>query len=223
MGSDLHQAAIRELYAALAEYAEALGGAQGPAWYVSSQVTVIIPVPPRERPWQPKPDLFVVPGVAAHSRTSYDTRTEGPMPPFVLEVASESTWRNDVGEKALFYSTAGVLEYLIFDPTTEWLGEPLRAWRREGERWEPWQPEPRADGQVVWRSAVLGLDFRPEGLLLRADHPERGVLPTRRELRVQLAAELAARLKAEERAANLERQLHAARSEKERQRGDSSR
>lgn len=58
------------------------------------------------------PDLFAalvqLPTIVAISRTSYDTGSEGPMPPFFLEVASESTWRYDVGEKALLY--------LVFDP-----------------------------------------------------------------------------------------------------------
>jgi Uma2 family endonuclease len=99
MGSDLHQQAIGESYAPLFEYAAAIGGEGQPAWYVSSQVTIIVPLAVRERPWQPKPDVFVVPGVPAHPRTSYDTRTDGPVPAFVLEVASDSTWRNDVGDK----------------------------------------------------------------------------------------------------------------------------
>ena len=41
MGSDLHQQAIAEAHAPLVEYARELGDAGEPAWYVSSQVTVI--------------------------------------------------------------------------------------------------------------------------------------------------------------------------------------
>ncbi len=108
VGADLHQRAIGEAQEPLFEYAEDLGEEGEPAWYVSQQVTVLAQLPGRTTLWQPKPDVFVVPGVPAHSRTSYDTRGEGPMPPFVLEVAIESTWRYDVDDKALLYQLAGV-------------------------------------------------------------------------------------------------------------------
>ncbi len=212
MGSDLHQEVINESHATILEYAEALVA----GWYVSSQVTVIVVLPEREDPWKPKPDLFVVQGVPAHSRTSYDTRSEGPMPPFVLEVASESTWRHDVGEKARLYQLAGVREYLVFDPAAEFLGEQIRAWRVGEGGWKHWQPVARADGARVWQSEVLGLALRPEGTLLRFDHPERGTLPVRREIRAWLTQERAARLVAEEQASHLARELEAARAELER-------
>jgi Uma2 family endonuclease len=248
MGSDLHQQAIGESYAPLFEYAQALGSEAEPAWYVSSQVTVILSIAGREQPWQPKPDVFVVPGVPAHPRTSYDTRTEGPAPAFVLEVASESTWRRDVGQKHGLYGLVGVREYLVYDPTGAFLGEQVRAWHRVGAAWEPWQATVRGDGMPVWESAVLGLAARPEGVLLRFDHPTRGTLPVRRELVLALAREQrarrvaeqeaaaartarlaaeqekteerAARLAAEDRAALRERELAAARAEIERLRAE---
>ena len=107
-------------------------------------------------------------------------------------------------------------EYLLFDPTRQWVEEGVRGWRREGEAWGAWPPEEGVDGRRAWRSAVVGLLFRPEGVLLRAEHPERGILPIRREIRARLASELAARHRAEERAANLERQLRAAQAALER-------
>jgi hypothetical protein len=154
--------------------------------------------------------VFVVPGIAAHPHTSYDTRTEGPVPAFVLEVASESTWRNDVGEKRDLYALIGVQEYLVFDPTGGFLGEQVRGWHRAQGAWQPWLPEPRPDGQAVWTSAVLGLAARPDGLLLRFDHPAHGTLPVRRDLVLALAREHREREAADERAAHAEqRALHA--------------
>jgi hypothetical protein len=97
MGSDWHQEAIFEAHGPLLDHAQERQSAGAEPWYVSSQVTVIVRLPRRARPWQPKPDLFVVVGVPPRHRTSYDTRREGPMPQFVLEVASASTWRDDVG------------------------------------------------------------------------------------------------------------------------------
>ena len=192
MGTDLHQVAIFEAYGQLEQYAREIGAEGVPAWYVSSQVTVIVRLPRKSAPWRPKPDLFVVPGVPAHSRSSYDTRTEGPMPAFILEVASESTWHNDVEEKTTLYNLTGVREYLVFDPTQEHLKRPMRGWHRVADKWSEWEPLRRADGTAVWESAVLGLAVRPEGFLVRFDHPQRGPLPLRREL-AALAARLAER------------------------------
>lgn len=220
MGSDLHQQAIGESHAPLFDHAAEVGVEGRPAWYVSSQVTIIATLPRRQRPWQPKPDVFVVPGIPAHSRTSYDTRTEGPAPSFVLEVASDSTWRYDVGEKGDLYELIGVQEYLVFDPTGEFLGEQVRGWHRAEGTWQPWLPERRADGQAVWTSDVLGLAARPEGLLLRFDHPVRGTLPVRRDLVLALERERRAREEADARATDAEAratdaEARAARSERE--------
>jgi hypothetical protein len=49
-GSDLHQQAIGECYAPLYDHAAEIGSPGRPAWYVSSQVTIIVPLPRRERP-----------------------------------------------------------------------------------------------------------------------------------------------------------------------------
>ena len=104
------------------------------------------------------------------------------MPQFVLEVASESTWQYDVGEKAELYRLAGVREYLVFDPTGEFFAERVRAWRAVEEGWERWPAVVRADGQAVWESGVLGLALRVEGPLLRFDDPAWGPLLVRREV-----------------------------------------
>jgi hypothetical protein len=109
------------------------------------------------------------------------------MPSFILEVASESTWHNDVDEKNTLYNLTGVREYLVFDPTQEHLKRPMRGWHRVGNRWSEWESLRRDDGADVWESAVLGLAVRPEGFLVRFDHPQRGPLPVRRELAARLA------------------------------------
>jgi Uma2 family endonuclease len=181
MGSDWHQEAILEAHGPLLDHAHVREAAGAEPWYVSSQVTVIVRLPRRARPWQPKPDLFVVVGLPPLHRTSYDTRREGPMPQFVLEVASESTWQNDVGDKRDLYELAQVQEYLVFDPTGEFFAERVRAWRASEEGWQVWPSVVRADGQAVWESGVLGLGLHLEGALLRFDHPVSGPLPVRRE------------------------------------------
>ena len=90
------------------------------------------------------------------------------MPAFVLEVASDNTWRNYVVEKVTLYSLTGVQEYLVFDPTQEHLKRPMRGWHRDEDTWSEWEA------------------VRPEGLLVRFDHPQHGPLPLRRELAARL-------------------------------------
>ncbi len=63
------------------------------------------------------PDVFVVFGVEKKRRRTYLTWEERHTPDFVLEVASPSTFRKDIGEKKeLYASVLGVKEYYIYDP-----------------------------------------------------------------------------------------------------------
>jgi Uma2 family endonuclease len=210
MGSDWHMKAIVEAFNPLLTHAEEREAAQAPPWYVSSQITVIVPLPRRIRPWHPKPDLVVVVGLPANDRTSYDTRREGPMPQFVLEVASESTWRDDVEEKRDLYFLVGVQEYVVFDPTGEFLPERIRAWHTGEDGRQPWAPVVDAEGHAVWRSAVLGLSLRVERPLLRFDHPVSGPLLARREQVLRIRTSEQDRQAAERRAEVSERQRQAA-------------
>jgi Uma2 family endonuclease len=177
VGSDLHQDAITEAHAGIAAFARE----QGLSWYVSKQVMVIAPMPGREV-WHPSPDVYVVPGISPHPRSSYDARVE-PIPPFIVEVISPSTAERDLEVKRRSYDWIGVREYLIFDPTGDQLGAAVRAWHMGATEWEPWEP----DESGTWCSAVLGLGFRPEGVLLRVIRPDGSIVPTRTEMEGRLA------------------------------------
>ena len=66
------------------------------------------------------PDVFVVFGVSKKRRRTYRTWEEGHTPDFVLEVASKSTYRQDLThKKELYASVLGVREYYIYDPYHE--------------------------------------------------------------------------------------------------------
>ena len=66
------------------------------------------------------PDVFVVFGVSKKRRRTYRTWEEGHTPDFVLEVASKSTYRQDLThKKELYASILGVREYYIYDPYHE--------------------------------------------------------------------------------------------------------
>ena len=66
------------------------------------------------------PDVFVVFGVSKKRRRTYLTWEEGNTPDFVLELASPSTFRQDMRrKKKLYASVLSVKEYYIYDPYGE--------------------------------------------------------------------------------------------------------
>ena len=81
----------------------------------------------------------------------------------LFEVASESTWQEDLGEKRALYGRLGVAEYFLFDPEGRYLDPPLQGFRYRGG--VPEALAPAADGSLT--SAELGLRLLPEGRLLR--------------------------------------------------------
>ena len=119
------------------------------------------------------PDVFVIFGVPDHHRMSYRLWEEGKAPDFALEVASESTWREDLGRKRDLYAKLGIGEYWLFDPQGEFLDPPLRGLvLQDGEYGE--LPGRMENGVRVLRSRVLGLDLRSEKGALRFRDPVTG-------------------------------------------------
>ena len=104
------------------------------------------------------PDVFVVFGITKRDRSSYLLRQESKAPDFVLEIASESTWRADSGTKRDTYATLGVSEYWLYDPTGNYLEPLLQGLRLTGGRYEPLPV--RGGDAVTGRSEVLGLELR---------------------------------------------------------------
>ena len=109
------------------------------------------------------PDVFVVFGVPKHFRQVYKLWEEGPVPAFVMEVASRGTWRDDEKRKAKLYEQLGVKEYWQYDPTGDYLGLHLKGRRLVGDKYEPQPVVDSLDGTVFLRSETLGLDFRVKG------------------------------------------------------------
>ena len=145
------------------------------------------------------PDVFVVFGVEDRQRPNYKLWEEGQAPAFVLEVASPSTWRDDLGRKRSVYARLGVREYWQYDP----LGEHLPA-RLQGERLTRTgyvrQPAATApDGSLTLRSETLDLElWAAPGREMRFRDPSTGA-----ELRSH-EEEAEGRLVAEARVAELE-------------------
>lgn len=137
------------------------------------------------------PDLYVVRGVPNKMRPNYKIWEEGVTPQVVFEFTTESSRYKDVGIKKGLYEALGVQEYYLFDPVEEYLDPPFRAFDLQG-------------GVLVERthkarhhSALLGLDLKPDGRLLRF-YPKDSItpLPTSQEL-VVFANQQAERAEAE--------------------------
>ncbi|MGI8642477.1 MAG: Uma2 family endonuclease [Pyrinomonadaceae bacterium] len=77
------------------------------------------------------PDVFVCFAVENKLRRTFKTWEEGVFPQVVFEVASDSTFENDLGGKRLEYARLGVEEYYLLDPERQYLPSPLMAFRRE--------------------------------------------------------------------------------------------
>lgn len=155
------------------------------------------------------PDVLVAFGVEGGSRMSYKIWEEGKPPDLVVEVLSHRTWRKDLRVKPGLYQALGIAEYWSFDQHRLSDDPPLLVRRLEIGSYHV-----EGDG-MTGHSAILGLDVRVDGTLLRLHDPATGLdLPDYneavamyRQARVGAAAEGEARQAAEKRIAELEEQL----------------
>ena len=107
------------------------------------------------------PDVFSVFGAqGSHPRPSWIVSREGGLVPnFVLEVASEGTWRRDVSRKRAIYAGIGVSEYWRFDPNESYFPVPLVGERLVNGEYEAIAVDADADGVLRGHSDVLGLNI----------------------------------------------------------------
>ena len=88
-------------------------------------------------------------------------------------MASENTWREDLGEKRRLYERLGVREYFLFDPEGEYLRPRLIGFRLVEGRYELIEPD--ADDRL--RSDELGSADEgggPDAAVVRWDHRRPG-------------------------------------------------
>ena len=120
------------------------------------------------------PDVFVVFGVEDRMRMHYLVWEEGKAPDFVLEVASKSTWREDLGPKRDLYARLGVKEYWMYDPTGEYFAPVLQGLRLAGGAYVRKLPVASPDGALTLSSETLGLELRARGGEMRFRDPATG-------------------------------------------------
>ncbi len=134
------------------------------------------------------PDVLVAKGVGNHLRLSFRVWEESTLPHVLFEIASRSTWREDLGEKRILYASLGVPEYFLFDPEGVCLDPRLQGFRLDQGAYVPLAAA--ADGSL--ESAELGVRLTAEGGMLRLTDLRTGAaVPTRSERAEQLAAEVA--------------------------------
>lgn len=109
------------------------------------------------------PDVLVAKGVGKHARRSFRSWEEQARPCVLFEMASERTWREDVGAKRDLYAQLGVSEYFIFDPETVYLDPIFQGFRLQNGVYVPLLSA--NDGSL--NSVELGLRFTVEGTMLR--------------------------------------------------------
>lgn len=108
------------------------------------------------------PDVMVVPGVGNHFRRSFFSWEEKESPALVFEMASQGTWRGDLGKKKARYRKLGVREYVIFDPESLYLPTSVMGFDLVGNRYVP--KKNHSDGTL---GSHLGFRMRHEGYMLR--------------------------------------------------------
>ena len=120
------------------------------------------------------PRMFVVFGVEDRMRQHYLVWKEGKAPDFVLEVASKSTWREDLGPKRDIYARLGVKEYWQYDPTGEYFTPVLQGLRLAGSAYVRQLAVSSPDGALTLTSETLGLELRAQDGEMRFRDPATG-------------------------------------------------
>ncbi|MDE0468333.1 MAG: Uma2 family endonuclease [Candidatus Poribacteria bacterium] len=116
------------------------------------------------------PDVLVSFGIGQKARRTYLVWQEGKPPDFVMEMASESTYQKDLGEKMEIYADLGITDYFLCDIEGLYLPTPLMGFTLVDGRY---QPIPQAtDGGV--HSAVLGLELHLQPDTLQFYDPTTG-------------------------------------------------
>ncbi|OQY57058.1 MAG: Uma2 family endonuclease [Candidatus Parabeggiatoa sp. nov. 2] len=118
------------------------------------------------------PDVFVVFGVPKYDRKIYQTWAERKTPDVVIEIASPSTYKKDEKEKPELYQRLSVQEYFQYDPTGDYLPQPLRGRTLDDKgRYQDIPTETLKDGTKILTSRLLGLELRLEKYKLRVFDP----------------------------------------------------
>ncbi len=125
-------------------------------------------------------DLFIVLGASNHSRISFRVWEEGRLPDAVIEIASETTHTEDIGEKFEAYQRLGIREYFLFDPEDRFYSPTLIGYSLENGRYERILP---VEGNTL--PSRIGVWLIAQGTELRVIDPATGEMVQTRLERIE--------------------------------------
>ena len=173
------------------------------------------------------PDLLIAFGVDPQyyqARNAYIIDEMGKPPDFILEIASDGTWRIDAGAKRTHYQALGVAEYWRFDHTANHPRRPrLAGDRLVNGQYQPIAITPAGPGNALeGYSPALNLRLRwQDATLLWIDPVTARPIPTYDDAmalltqsRAETAAEREARHRAEARSRQLEAEIRRLRQQR---------
>lgn len=158
VGTDLHQMTIINMRWGINEVARSLARTTGRIpWQALSQ-TIVLGFQRRDGSrFKTLPDVFIYHQPIDQNRRSVAVATDGP-PVLIVEVLSESTHDVDLDleeGKGYSYAHAGVREYLILDPTGDYIKDRGQGWRLHDGIYQPWQ----RDAIGRWQSEEIAVGF----------------------------------------------------------------
>lgn len=159
-----------------------------------------------------RPDCYVafdVDTVAIMRRNGYFMQLVGKPPGFALEIASISTYTEDLGRKRDLYARLGIGEYWRFDPTgSDFYGEPLTGEVLTDGEYRHMEMRRDDEGRTWGSSPALGMDLCWDAGRLRFHDPATGEFRRNMvELEAALQSEREAREDAQARIRQLEEEL----------------
>jgi Uma2 family endonuclease len=161
--TDLHRELMFDLIHRIQDWFSA-----DPLTYVSGNLLIFYE--PGNKRKHVAPDVFAVHGVPKRKRLYYLMWEEGKGPDAVIEVTSKTTRREDMNKKfKLYRDVLRVQEYMMYDPTGDYLKPNLQGYSLIGADYVPIQ---LIDGRLP--SAVLGLHLEPAGQALKLFNPATG-------------------------------------------------
>lgn len=210
VGTQCRQEAIDALASMLGE----VGRRYGLGWGVARGISLLDSGAryPDGKPYDPKPDVMVLAQPLPENDIRGISLVDAGPPLFIAEVASKSTWGNDLSFKKEVYEFARVAEYSMFDPVGRFIAPALHAWRLEAGAYVPWI----AADDGWWHSRALDITFRPtQPFLTIRDREARELsLPRRAFERADQAEQLERELvEAQRRIAEMEARLRQPRGE----------
>lgn len=164
------------------------------------------------------PDVLVSFGIGQKARRTYLVWQEGKPPDFVIELASESTYQKDLGEKMQTYEGLGITDYFLCDIEGLYLPTPLMGFTLVDGKY---QSVPQAaDGGI--HSGVLGLTLHLQPDVLQFYEPvtEQWLQTPEETAEARTEQETLARQQAEGRAEVAEAEAARLRAELDRLRGN---